>query len=61
MTPRERLAWLERRGRALRLFVDRVAERGDVAEVELEDLFCLRIEWRMARAACRTTVPAGAR
>jgi hypothetical protein len=46
----EQLAQVERRGRALRLFVARVRERGGVAQVEEEiDLPRLRGLWRTLR------------
>jgi len=48
------LAALERRGRALREFCDRVRERGGVAVVEeFEDLPALRILYLIERAAVR--------
>jgi aryl carrier-like protein len=45
---------IERRGRAMREWCERVRQRGDRAQVEeLEDLPCLRAAWLMARAAER--------
>jgi hypothetical protein len=52
-TAERRLRWLERRGRGLREFIARVAERGDRAETEEEDLAVLRLEWAATKAAAR--------
>jgi hypothetical protein len=53
MSP-ETYAAIVRRGLAMRAFVERVAERGDVAVTELEDLVVLRALAVVARAAERT-------
>jgi hypothetical protein len=54
MNALEQLVLVERRGRAMRLFVDRVRERGGVAEVEEdEDLVALRVRWITLRALAR--------
>lgn len=52
-----RLAWLERRGQGLALFIARVAERGDVAETELADLAILRLEWASLRMLVQSMGP----
>lgn len=39
------------RGRGLRLFIDRVAERGGIAETEIEDLALVRALYVAERAA----------
>jgi hypothetical protein len=54
MTPRSALAEIEARGRAIRAFVDRVAERGGVAVSEIEDLVVLRARWLIEKAVDRT-------